>query len=138
VTVLVKVEKVLARECVLAKKEVKHAFLAIHHHKEIVQIAAKKQSWIMHNLKLRNLTNFFSVESKLGLKVQRQEAQEMTSNVKAAIAFVDKKSHVFGHKVPPDTCIGTKMKSENERITTEPTELLSIIDEKMFLAFGAT
>ena len=41
------------------KKGGKECFLAIHHRKEIVQIAAKKQSWIMNNLKLRNLTNFF-------------------------------------------------------------------------------
>ena len=40
--------------------------------------------------KIKKFDKLFSAESKLGLKVQRQEAQEMTSNVKAAIAFVDK------------------------------------------------
>ena len=36
----------------------------------------------------------FAVKSKLGLKVQRQEANEMTMNVQAAIAFIDTKSDI--------------------------------------------
>ena len=36
VIVLAKMENTLAQECALAKKEENHAFLAIHHLKEIV------------------------------------------------------------------------------------------------------
>ena len=57
--------------------------------------------------KFKKFDKHFSAESKLCLKVQRQEAQEMTKNVKEAIAFVDKKCDFLGHKITPDTCIDT-------------------------------